>query len=91
MNQLKVKNENYNNAHNVVGIPRTRKNVRENFAYSMLLGVEEARERNDLDKIKGVEEAMDREQVMEHCYKVGTQIESGMWALYGGEKIVRIR
>lgn len=51
INQLKQKSENYNTIHNVGGVQKTRKNVRENFTFSMLLGIEEAREKGDLEKI----------------------------------------
>jgi hypothetical protein len=30
---------------------KTRKNAKENFSYSLLLGVEEAKEKDDFDKI----------------------------------------
>ena len=70
--------------HDVTGVQKTRKNVRENFTYSMMLGVEEAREKDELGKIKGLANDGD-EQSEEYCNKIATQIESGMFALYGQE------
>lgn len=34
--QLKVKSEQYNSTHNITGVQKTRKNVRENFTYSLV-------------------------------------------------------
>lgn len=74
---------------------RTRKNVRDNYSYSLLLGVEEARERpDDLPKIYGVmnlreNEVLDLERAFEFCQKVGLAIESAMFAKYESQ-IVRI-
>ncbi len=52
---MKQKSESYNNIHNVTGEQRTRKNVRENLTFAMILGIEEARERGDLGKISGID------------------------------------
>ncbi len=87
INSLKKKSENYNTLHDISGVQKTRKNVRENLTFAMLLGVEEAKERRDLPKIEGFQDDSSQDQVLEYCSKVGTKIESGMWA-YFEEQIV---
>lgn len=62
INELKAKNEQYNQTHMISGVQKTRKTVKESFTYLLvncfiklqLMGVEEARERGDLEKIEGL-------------------------------------
>ena len=72
---------------------KTRKNVRDNYSYSLLLCVEEARERGDFHKILGVMnlkeyDVLDLENAFEFCQKIGLAIESAMFAKYE-QQIVR--
>jgi hypothetical protein len=55
---------------------KTRKNTRENFTYSLLLGIEEAKERGDFDSLKepmncSPAEDVEPEVIFEYCSKVG--------------------
>jgi len=66
---------------------KTRKNVRDNYSYSLLLCVEEARERGDIHKILGVMnikeyDVLDLETAFEFCQKIGLAIESAMFAKF---------
>ena len=67
---------------------KTRKNVRDNFSYSLLLCVEEAKERDqDILKILGVMDQpessmLDMETYFEFCRKIGLAIESAMFHKY---------
>lgn len=54
---MKLKSESYNNLHSVAGDQRTRKNVRENLTFAMMLGIEEAREKGELHRIAGIDDA----------------------------------
>ena len=63
INSLKFKSDSYNKLHDIDGENKTRKNVRENFIYVLILGIEEARERNELDKINGLDANSSDDQV----------------------------
>lgn len=52
-----------------------------------LLGVEEAKERGDLDQIPALKDATTLDDEYEYCLKLATKIESGMW-VYFNESIV---
>ena len=67
---------------------KTRKNVRDNFSYSLLLCVEEAKEKDqDILKIlKAMDQpessVLDLETYFEFCQKIGLAIESAMFHKY---------
>ena len=65
---------------------KTRKAARENFVFSMMLGVEEAKERGeDFELIRTqmkAEGEVSQDQVYEFCMKIATSIESGMFARF---------
>ncbi|CDW83551.1 transcription elongation factor s- [Stylonychia lemnae] len=48
----------------------------------LLLGVEEAREKGNLDQIKNFNMDGDQDQIYDFCTKIATKIESGMWVCF---------
>lgn len=64
---------------------KSRRNAKENFIYCFLLGIEEAKERGDYDKILECIkiEQPDQEAIYEFCNKIAHAIESGMFAKAG--------
>lgn len=84
--ELKAKSEQIN-AQTENQVLKTRKNAKENFTYSLLLGIEEAKERGDFDKIVSLmnfqsTEEPDKQSIHEYASKIASGIESGMFAKY---------
>lgn len=87
ISDLKKKSEEYNIAHGIQGPAKNRKNVRENFTFSLLLGVEEARERAEIEQLTGLKKPEDQSTILDFCSNLASRIESGMW-VDSEEKIV---
>jgi len=60
--------------------------VKENFAYALMLGVEEATEKNEpiteLSKIASDSDNTRLEKAFDLCKTLATNIESGMWVFF---------
>eukprot|EP00347_Sterkiella_histriomuscorum_P015578 403356500 len=82
VNQIRQNSENYNLINSVSGVQKTRKNVRENFAIALMLGLEESKERGDFNKIQGASESDKEDEKYLVCMNLALNIESHMWVLY---------
>ena len=82
---LKTKNDQVTQQQDQNFVIKTRKAARENFTYSLLVGVEEARERGDFEMLNSAMglhagSQPDSDTILQYCSKIGLSIESGMFA-----------
>ena len=68
-------------------IAKTRKSAKENFAYSLLLGVAEAKLKGESIKGLDLSNGIDWLSAYVFCLKLSTDIESGMWVFFQHENI----
>ena len=83
--ELKAKNDLASQQQDQNTVMKTRRNARENFTYSLLVGVEEANERGDFEMLisaMGLHAGSkpDQDTILQYCSKIGLSIESGMFA-----------
>ena len=64
---------------------QTRKSARENFAFALLLGVAEAKQRGGTIEGLNLKKEINWQEAYKRCLAIGTEIESGMWVAFKNE------